>query len=794
MKIAKVIVDIPLMQTDHPFSYLVPTNLEGLLEVGMRVHVPFGKADRLVQAIVMEIVDDSSSEDELKEIKELLDFEPVLNKEQLALADDMRKRVFSYKITCLKAMLPNLLNSNYDKYVIPLEEISDSQNETLIFKLGQRVKFSSLSEDEQAQILRFKKEGLIKFEYVAKSRENISYESFVYPENMDQLEAYELPSRAKKKQELKNYLLEHPFKIPLKELNKQFSRAIINFFIEQKFLKLEKIELRRTRKLFDKIKRDQPLILNSDQKKAYDLITTSKNSNPFLLEGVTGSGKTELYLQVISKVLEEGKTAIMLVPEISLTPQITNRFIARFGDQVAIMHSRLSDGEKYDEWRRVEEGKARVVVGARSAIFAPLKDIGVIIIDEEHESSYKQDSSPRYHARDIALFRSAWHGAKLILGSATPSLESRARASKGVYEFIELPRRANPKAKIPKVEIVDFRENMNQESANFTPPLLAKIREKLERKEQVVLMLNRRGYSSFIMCRDCGYVEECKNCDISLTLHMDTKTLDCHYCGFKEAIPRFCPSCRSKNFRYYGSGTQKIEEELKELIPHAKILRMDVDTTKKKGAHERILDQFENQEADILLGTQMIAKGLDFPNVTLVGVINADTALNLPDFRSSEKTFQLLTQVAGRAGRADKEGEVIIQTFNPDHYVIQLAKEHDYEGFYKKEMEYRRSLGYPPYFYTTQIILSHKKEDEAIKKSYEIMSHLSKNLSQGAIILGPTPKPIARTHNLYHYQILIKYRFEDHLTQALNQVLEMTQDRSNKDLRIIIDSEPQNFI
>ncbi|MCL2677377.1 MAG: primosomal protein N', partial [Streptococcaceae bacterium] len=533
--------------------------------------------------------------------------------------------------------------------------------------------------------------------------------------------------------------------------------------------------------------------LNQEQETALDKITESQNTT-FLLEGITGSGKTEVYLQVIESVIAKGKTAIVLVPEISLTPMMTNRFIARFGQKVAIMHSGLSDGEKYDEWRKIKEKQAQVVVGARSAIFSPLENIGVIIIDEEHESSYKQDSNPRYHARDIALLRAKYHEANLVLGSATPSLESRARAERGVYQLLKLTKRANQKAVLPEIKVIDMRNHINDKSANFSDELLTKIKEKIDKKEQVILMINRRGYSSFVMCRDCGFVVDCPNCDISLTLHMDTRSLNCHYCGHAQSIPTRCPNCQSSKIKYYGSGTQKAEEELVKLIPQARVLRMDVDTTRTKNAHEKILKKFEEGQADILLGTQMIAKGLDFPNVTLVGVINADTGLNLPDFRASERSFQLLMQVSGRAGRADKAGEVLIQSFNPHHYAIEFAQEQDYEAFYEQEMKYRRQLAYPPYYFTAQIVVSHKNEDRVVKKSYEIMQLLKKNLTEKVKILGPTPKPIARTHNLYHYQILVKYRFEENLEETLNQVLDLTQERENKDLRVIIDSEPQNFV
>ena len=791
VKVAQIIIDVPLMQTDQPYTYLPAEGMENLLDLGMRVHVPFGKGNRLVQGIIIGFSELAIEEvKNLKYISELLDASPVLNEEQLALADKMRETVFSYKISCLKAMLPNLLNSTYDKAFRPLDE----ETREKYFKDTSQLKFSKLSQEMQLEMISLKKQGKVQVEYLAEQKNTSKFERFLSVADMEILKNTDIPKRAKKKQELKDYLLEHPKQLSYKELTKYFSPAIIKYFIDEKLLLVEEVSIRRSQAYFDSIKPDQPLKLNDEQELVYQTIINGDNDKPYLLEGVTGSGKTEVYLQLIADSLAQGKTAIMLVPEISLTPQITNRFIARFGDQVAILHSGLSDGEKYDEWQKIEEGSASVVVGARSAIFAPLKNIGTIIIDEEHESSYKQDSSPRYHARDIASFRADWHKARLVLGSATPSLESRARAEKGVYQFLQLTKRANPRALIPQVELVDLRETISQKPSSFSPKLLDKIKEKLERKEQVVLMLNRRGYSSFLLCRDCGFVIDCPNCDISLTLHMDTKTLNCHYCDYKQAIPKTCPSCSSRKIRYYGTGTQKVEEELQTLLPDSRIIRMDVDTTKKKGAHEKLLRDFGEHKADILLGTQMIAKGLDFPNVTLVGVINADTSLNLPDFRSSERTFQLLTQVAGRAGRADKEGEVIIQTFNPEHYAIKLAKEHDYEGFYKQEMNFRRSLGYPPYFYTVQIVVSHKIEDVAIKKSYEFISLLQNKLSDKAKIMGPTPKPIARTHNMYHYQILIKYRFEDQLMPTLNDILNKTQESDNRDLRVIIDSEPQNFI
>ena len=752
--IAKVIVDVPLMQTDKPYSYQIPLEFEDMVEAGMRVHVPFGKGNRLIQGIVVDVLEEADTSEELKAIVEVLDYTPVLNQEQFWLADQLRKSVFSYKITILKAMLPSLLNSSYDKILYPQPSL-DPTLKVKLFGEKNEVSFSSLDAADQAQVMRLVRKGDLVLEYKAKDRKQIKTEKW-YRVNQEGLKELQLSARAKKRLALKERLLLEQGEQPLAGLYQDFSREVVAYFIEQGVLEITEREVNRAAAYYEGKEQTQALLLNSEQAKAVEKVVSQigKTSKPFLLEGVTGSGKTEVYLQIIQEVLNKGKTAIMLVPEISLTPQMTDRFISRFGQEVAILHSGLSNGEKYDQWRKVERGEAKVVVGARSAIFAPLKNIGAIIIDEEHEASYKQDSNPRYHAREVAVLRAQYNQA-----------------------------------------VVDFRDYIGQnEAGNFTPVLVEAIADRLQKKEQVVLMLNRRGYSSFVMCRECGTVDTCPNCDISLTLHMDTKTMNCHYCGYSKAIPRHCPNCQSPSIRYYGTGTQKAYDELQEIFPEAKILRMDVDTTRKKGSHAAILDAFGNGEADILLGTQMIAKGLDFPNVTLVGVLNADTSLNLPDYRSSERTFQLLTQVAGRAGRAEKEGEVIIQSYNPNHYAIRFAKDQDYEGFFAYEMQIRRQLGYTPYYFTVGLTLSHKSEEIVMEKSHQVMEILRSGLSDQVQILGPTPKPIARTHNLYHYQIIVKYRFEEGMTQVLNQILEFTQERGNQDLRVSIDNEPQSFM
>lgn len=794
---AHIIVDIPLMQTDKPFTYLVPESLEDLVKVGSRVHVPFGNGNRLLQGFVVSL-EETLTQEGLKPIADVLDLEPVLNEEQLQLADALRQTVFSYKITLLKSMIPSLLNSQYEKRLRPAKDLPDELKQAIFGDLDS-LSYSDVPETRLKQVNHLIATKQVLVDYLATDRKRLKFETYL---DLDKAVLLDLviSSRAKKRQAFKDWLLsqEMPFSIKVSDLRKRYSAAIVSYFIEQGALLERQKEIQRSAGYFERIESSAFLALNPEQEAAVDTISQAigqENATPFLLEGITGSGKTEVYLHLIDRVLKTNQTAIVLVPEISLTPQMTTRFISRFGDQVAIMHSGLSDGEKFDEWRKIKSGQAKVVVGARSAIFVPLENIGAIIIDEEHEATYKQESNPRYHARDVALLRAKTHKAALVLGSATPSIESKARASKGVYKLLLLKTRANPNASMPEVRVIDFRDYIGQQqSSNVTPVLLDKIKEKLAKKEQVVLLLNRRGYSSFVMCRECGYVDQCPNCDISLTLHMDTKSMNCHYCDYQKAIPRQCPSCQSQQIRYYGTGTQKAYEELQELLPEARILRMDVDTTRRKGAHEKILKAFGHHEADILLGTQMIAKGLDFPDVTLVGVLNADTSLNLPDFRASERTFQLLTQVAGRAGRADKAGEVLVQTYNPNHYAIRLAQKQDYQSFYQYEMQIRHKMGYPPYYYTIGITLSHQDEQELVRKSYEVLKGLKGHLSDQAQFLGPTPKPVARTHNQFHYHIIIKYRFEKQLETALNALLEWAQKPENKQLRVSIDHEPQQMM
>ena len=575
-------------------------------------------------------------------------------------------------------------------------------------------------------------------------------------------------------------------KIPKSKLNK-ISLSAVKTLLKQGVIKEIKEEQYR---LVQKESRIEKKELTHLQKEVVSKILEYKNSNEvFLLQGVTGSGKTEVYMELIDELLKEDKTSIVLVPEISLTEQIVARFRNRFNDSIAILHSRLSAGEKYDEWRRIARGEVKIVIGARSAIFAPLKNLGIVIIDEEHTTSYKQDNNPKYNAIDIAKWRTKYHNCPLVLGSATPTLESYARAKKNVYHLLEMKERVGKK-KLPKVEIVDMNQEIKTCKGHFSNLLITKMEECLDNHNQIILLLNRRGYSSFISCKNCGYVEKCPNCDITLTYHKSSNMLRCHYCGYADNKKDICPECHEKSITSLGIGTEKIEEELNKYFPQARVIRMDFDTTSKKGSHEKIIKSFEQHDYDILLGTQMIAKGLDFSNVTLVGVINADTSLNIPDFRSSEYTYQLLSQVSGRSGRGEKEGSVVIQTFNPEHYSIYYASNHDYLGFYNKEMEIRHQLSYPPYYFLTSIKIISTDYELARNESNKIKTYLDNNLLDTKV-LGPSVASVFKVNNTYRFQIILKYKKDKNLYSSLKSLLE--HYKTNAKLRIDIDFNPNHI-
>lgn len=798
--IAQVIVDVAVKQTDRIFEYHIPTELEKSIQIGSRVVVPFGR--RKVQGFVVGLTEKSEFKGKLKDLLVIVDEMPPLTPELVDLSQSLAKDIFSYRIKILQAMLPWVMRAGYRKLLVP----NNDQAKQLPFFKGDPIDLNKLTDLQQIEkVHQLLRNDDAKIEYLVENRAKKKKEN-QYALALDSTEYTKiyntLRQNAVKQKKLVMDIIENAATYPKSQnkLEKELglTAAVLNSAVKKGWLVKKAVEVYRNPLAgFEDDEKPKPVTLNEQQQAALDQIASAINkrrSKTFLLEGITGSGKTEVYLHAISKALSQGRNALMLVPEISLTPQMVRQVKARFGNQVAVLHSALSEGEKYDEWRRIRRSETKVVVGARSAVFAPLDNIGLIVIDEEHEASYKQETDPRYNAKDVALWRSRYHHCPLVLGSATPALGSRARAQKHVYQLLRLTKRANNK-KLPQVNLIDLKHvQFAGGQFDLSVDLVAAIKKRLEKKEEVILMLNRRGFANFMLCRECGFVLKCPNCDVSLNLHKDTNSMQCHYCGHSEPIPQACPNCQSKQIRFLGTGTQKVQEELKELLPGARILRMDVDTTRRKGSYKRILDAFGDHEADILLGTQMIAKGLDFPNVTLVGVINADTGLWISDYNASERTFELLTQVAGRAGRAEKEGEVLIQTYNPEHYAIQLAKTQDYERFYGYEMHVRHEGNYPPYFFTVLISISAKKEQNAAREAFRIKRYLMQHLGQETIILGPSPSAISRLKNKYYYQILVKYKKEPNLNKLLHHVQDSAQEARKYGLSIFIDNEPERIM
>ncbi|MCI4137265.1 primosomal protein N' [Bacillus vallismortis] len=801
MNVAEVIVDVSTKNIDRPFDYKIPDHLKGMIKTGMRVIVPFGP--RKIQGFVTAVKEASDlSRKSVKEVEDLLDLTPVLTEELMNLSSWLSDKTLSFKITALQAMLPAALKAKYEKELKIAHGADLPPQVERLFSETKTLLYSDIPDHDMLKLIqKHVQKGSIDVTYKVAQKTNKKMVRHIQANaSKEELskQAEGLSRQAAKQQAILHFFIAEPEggKIPATDLCKKTdaSSATIKTLIQKGLLKESYEEVYRDPYQDKMFKKTKPLPLTDEQSAAFQPIRQTLDNDEhkvFLLHGVTGSGKTEIYLQSIEKVLAKGKEAIVLVPEISLTPQMVNRFKGRFGSQVAVMHSGLSTGEKYDEWRKIHRKEVRLVVGARSAIFAPFENLGMIIIDEEHESSYKQEEMPRYHAKEVAIKRAEHHSCPVVLGSATPTLESYARAQKGVYELLSLKHRVNHQV-MPEVSLVDMREELrNGNRSMFSVELMEKLEETIAKGEQAVLFLNKRGYSSFVMCRDCGYVPQCPHCDISMTYHRYGQRLKCHYCGHEEPVPHTCPECASEHIRFFGTGTQRVEEELTKVLPHARVIRMDVDTTSRKGAHEKLLSAFGEGKADILLGTQMIAKGLDFPNVTLVGVLSADTTLHIPDFRSAEKTFQLLTQVSGRAGRHEKPGNVIIQTYTPSHYSIQLTKSHDYEAFYQHEMAHRREQSYPPYYYLALVTVSHEEVAKAAVTAEKIAHFLNSNCGADTKILGPSASPIARIKDRYRYQCVIKYKQETQLSALLKRILEhYKREIEQKHVMISIDMNP----
>ena len=742
--VVEVIINSNVKNLNRIFDYNVPNEMEKDIVIGRRVLVPFGRLKEAQEGFIIGIKD--KSEYEIKDILKVLTDSPI-DSEKIELSKLMARKYFCNISDCIKLMLPpGTTTTNFENRIkeksarfVYLLKSEDEINEDIENKV--------LKSDKQIRILKF----LIENDEVS----TVDLETFT-----------ETTSANIKTLENKGYI---------EVLEKQVDR---NPFSNKN------------------IEKTYNLTLTNEQQEAFDEINEKIINNEFaefLIFGVTGSGKTEIYLQLIGEVIKKNKVAIVLVPEISLTPQMVERFIARFGEEkIAVLHSKLSVGERFDQWKKIESGKVNIVIGARSAIFAPIKNLGLIIIDEEHDSSYKSDKSPRYNAKEIANFLAKRNNIPLVLGSATPDITTYYNALNDKINLISLTKRAN-NSKLPNVKIVDLKEELaNGNRSMLSRRLFSAIESNLNRKKQTILFLNRRGYSTFVMCRDCGYTVKCNKCNVTMTYHSDDNRLKCHYCGYERKNVTVCPECGSKNIRYFGTGTEKLEAEIHKIFPNASTIRMDVDTVTKKNSHEMILDKFKNENIDILIGTQMVVKGHHFPNVTLVGVIAADSSLFIDDYRSNERTFQILTQVAGRAGREGDDGQVIIQTYNPENFAIECSKLQNYQMFYDEEIKFREMLKYPPFCDIIKIDINDTSINSVSKISMQIYQNLLKQNTENKMILyQPMPSPIDKIKNRYRWRIIGRCRFSNKIIDMVNNSI---QGIKSKTARITIDVNPNSMI
>ena len=743
--IAEIVINRSAKRLNRTFDYSVPKELEELIMIGSTVLVPFGKSSSLEEGYVVGIKENTSYE-----VKDIVKIKHNLTEKQIELAQWMAKRYFCNISDCIKQMLtPGTKSKNASKNIQD-KKINVVYLKKEIEEITFDIEIGKIKSEKQKKVLQFLKDN-----------EGVTITEI--------------------------------------EMFTGGTRAIVKTLEKNGYLEIIEKKVERDPLLNKNINKTEHLQLTEEQQIAYDAVSTIMDKNEheqFLLYGVTGSGKTEIYLQLIDKALKQEKTAIVLVPEISLTPQMIDRFIARFNkDEIAVLHSKLSIGERYDEWNKIKGGKAKIIIGARSAIFAPTENIGIIIVDEEHDGSYKSEAVPKYDAKEIAKRIAKENHCPLVLGSATPDLITYYKAQQGSIQLLELTKRAN-NSKLPDVEIIDLKmELANGNRSMLSVALHDAIENNLKEKRQTILFLNRRGYSTFIMCRECGYTVKCKNCNISMTYHKSENKLKCHYCGYEENLVTICPECNSTKIRYFGTGTQRLEQEINKIFPQASTIRMDIDTVTKKNSHEEILNKFKNENIDILIGTQMVVKGHHFPNVTLVGVVAADSSLNIDDYRANERTFQLLTQVAGRAGRENLDGQVIIQTYNPDNFSIECSKEQNYKMFYNTEIALREQLKYPPFCDIILIGFNGLIEKEIIEVSNKIYSYLKEHLNgQEFNILKPMPSPIDKIQNKYRWRIIIKGNMTEAANEVLNNCLKDIFEQNYKNTRITIDVNPNSMI
>jgi len=785
MRYAEVSVNSPIAQR-RTFSYTIPSNLT--IDVGQAVWVPFG--NKLLQGIVLELSDYPLVE-ETREIAGVIDPHPILSPAQAELACWISAHYLSLLFEAVALMLPpgferkpvTFIGSPTISHELDTSSLTQEQRGILelIYRQG-KVRLRQLEKTlgkkkAQAAVSQLVGQGLAMRSYelepVKVKPKTVPYVRLVVTAGEAKQEAARLrEKRASKQAALLDFLVQQTEPVSLSEVRKSIGipASIVKATVDKGLVKVQQIEVKRDPLAYQSIPPSYPLTLTAAQRSALESIKSSLVKAPgdappsvFLLHGVTGSGKTEIYLQALVEAIRRGKRGIVLVPEIALTPQTIERFASRFPRKVAVLHSKLSLGEQYDEWYRIRKGECDVVIGSRSAIFAPQPDLGLIIIDEEHEWTYKQDTSPRYHARDVAIKLAELTGAAVILGSATPSVETFYHAQTEDYHLLQLPERVTPSegSSLPQVEIVDLREELKAGNRSlFSRSLSQAIVKSISSGEQVILFLNRRGTATFIQCRRCGFVLRCKRCEVALTYHWAESALLCHQCNYRMPAPQVCPRCLSPRIKFLGLGTQRLEQEASQVFPQARLLRWDSDVTKHKGSHQEILDKFRAHKADILIGTQMIAKGLDLPQVTLVGVISADTGLNLPDFRAGERTFQLLSQVAGRAGRGGLGGRVIIQTYSPEHYSIQAAAKHDYATFYSREIDYRRQLRNPPFSRLACLTYSHTNDGVCQREAERMKRVLTQEIDSRGIadlsLIGPAPAFIHRLRGRFRWQLILR--------------------------------------
>ncbi len=780
--IAEIIVNSSATELNRVFDYKVPEGYEigKNIDIGYRVLVSFAFRKQLEIGYIIGFKD--TSQYKCKAISKVVDV--AFDKTKMEVAKWMSKRYFCNLSDVLKLLVPPGTSNKIDNVKAKTERWVKLTEEFL------EVNNSNVEE--------------IKDNTVKTTYENIDGESVIKRTCNKKL------IKSEKHQKVVNFLLENK-EIPVAILMDvtDVTPAILKTMEKNNIIESFYVEVSRNPFVNKHVKRTEPLNLTEEQKNVMEQIIVG-NFGKYLIHGVTGSGKTEIYLQLIEKVLLEGKTAIVLVPEISLTPQITDRFLARFGRIIAILHSKLSQGERYDEWKRIQKGEAKIVIGARSALFAPIQNVGIIIIDEEHDASYKSETTPKYDAREVAEKVAKLNNAILILGSATPDvrtyfkathkidnvdninykLDNKLKDNEANIKLLELNNRIS-KNGMPDIEIVDLREELAAGNKTVFSRLLYKeIKKNLEKKEQIILFLNRRGYSTFIMCRDCGYVVKCDKCDVAMTYHMTKNKLLCHYCGEEKSNVAICPDCGGNNIRYFGTGTQKIEAEIHKYFPEASVIRMDVDTTSTKNAHEIILNKFKDEKIDILLGTQMITKGHDFENVTLVGVLAADASINVGDYRANERTYQLLTQVAGRAGRGDKRGRAIIQTYMPDEFSIVTAQKQIYKDFYTNEINVREKLNFPPFCDIIVAVVS-GTDEKAVIKDTEQFYNIFKEYFE---VYKPVPAPISKINDNYRWRVLLKAKITDEVIESLNYCLDNYEIVRNKENKLNFDINPNNMM